>query len=183
MNRTMYQKIRIFLLATLMMLSQSCSVKRGSKNVTLTYPEFDMQAHRGGRGVMPENTISSMMYALDLGVNTLEMDAHVTADGKVILSHDDYINPLITLTPEGKEISASEREKYAFMKMNYDQIRKFDVGSKFFSLYPQQMKMKEHIPLLTDVIDHVQKRIKETGKRQVFYNIEKMLALPDKKIY
>lgn len=51
----------------------------------------DVQAHRGGAGLKPENTIEAMKNALDLGVNTLEMDLQVTADGQVVVSHDKYI--------------------------------------------------------------------------------------------
>ncbi len=50
----------------------------------------DVQAHRGGAGLKPENTIEAMKNALDLGVNTLEFDLQVTADGQVVVSHDPY---------------------------------------------------------------------------------------------
>ena len=45
---------------------------------------FDTQGHRGCRGLMPENTIPSMIYALDLGVVTLEMDIVFTNDCSVM---------------------------------------------------------------------------------------------------
>ncbi len=54
----------------------------------------DVQAHRGGAGLKPENTIEAMKNALDLGVNTLEFDLHVTADGQVVVSHDPYIEDI-----------------------------------------------------------------------------------------
>ncbi len=50
----------------------------------------DVQAHRGGAGLMPENTVEAMKNALDLGVNTLEFDLQVSADGQVVVSHDSY---------------------------------------------------------------------------------------------
>lgn len=52
---------------------------------------IDVQAHRGGAGLKPENTIEAMKHALDLGVNTLEMDLQVTSDGHVVVSHDKYL--------------------------------------------------------------------------------------------
>ena len=137
-----------------------------------SYPAFDREAHRGGRGLMPENTISAMINTVDMGMETLEMDTHITADGKVILSHDEYINPLFSLTPDGKELTKEEARKYVFYKMNYADIAKFDVGSKYYDKFPQQKKMKVSIPLLADVIDSVQNHIKATGKSQVLYNIE-----------
>ncbi len=57
---------------------------------------FDKEGHRGCRGLMPENTIPAMLKALDLGVTTLEMDALITQDEKVILSHDAFFNHEIT---------------------------------------------------------------------------------------
>lgn len=148
------------------------SLNAFAQKATPAFPKFDTEAHRGGRGLMPENTIPAMLNALDLGVTTLEMDTHITADGKVILSHDDAFNPLFALTPDGKEMSKEEAHKYALLKMNYADITKFDVGSKPYSKFPEQKKMKVHIPLLESVIDSVQQYLKVKGKAQVFYNIE-----------
>ena len=138
----------------------------------MPYPVFDREAHRGGRGLMPENTIPAMINTVNLGMETLEMDLHITADNKVIVSHDEYINPLFSLTPDGKEIPKEDNRKYILYKMNYAEIAKFDVGSKPYSKFPDQKKMKVSIPLLADLIDSVQHYIKTSGKRQVFYNIE-----------
>ena len=52
---------------------------------------FDLQGHRGCRGLMPENTIPAMLYAMDLGVTTLELDVVISADGKVVVSHEPWI--------------------------------------------------------------------------------------------
>jgi glycerophosphoryl diester phosphodiesterase len=48
---------------------------------------LDLQAHRGGRGLMPENTLAAFEHALELGVATLEMDVAITADGVAAVSH------------------------------------------------------------------------------------------------
>ena len=53
--------------------------------------QFDTQGHRGCRGLMPENTIPAMINALDLGVTTLEMDAVITKDNKVVMSHEPFL--------------------------------------------------------------------------------------------
>lgn len=136
------------------------------------YPAFDAEAHRGGRGLMPENTIEAMKNAVDLGVTGLEMDTHITTDGKVVLSHDEYINPLFTLTPNGQEISAEEGKKLVLYKMTYADLKKYDTGSKYYSKFPQQKKIKTCMPLLADLIDSVQTYIKAKHKKRVFYNIE-----------
>ncbi|WP_457205217.1 glycerophosphodiester phosphodiesterase family protein [Nocardioides sp. P5_C9_2] len=48
----------------------------------------DLQAHRGGAGLWPENTLEAFGRALALGVSTLELDVHLTADDDVVVSHD-----------------------------------------------------------------------------------------------
>ncbi|WP_223817952.1 glycerophosphodiester phosphodiesterase [Mucilaginibacter rubeus] len=136
------------------------------------YPSFSAEAHRGGRGLMPENTIPAMKNGIDLGVTTLEMDAHITADGQVVLSHDEYINPLFSLTPDGKEISNEEGKNLILYKMKYEDLKKYDVGSKFYSKFPRQKKLKTYMPLLSELIDSVQNYIKVNHKKPVFYNIE-----------
>jgi glycerophosphoryl diester phosphodiesterase len=147
------------------------------------YPAYDREAHRGGRGLMPENTIPAMLNAVDLGVETLEMDTHITADGKVVVAHDDVFNPLFALLPDGKEIPKENGKKYVLYKMNYADIAKFDVGSKPYTKFPQQKKIKVSVPLLGDLIDSVQNHIKIAGKRQVLYNIETKCSKEDDGIY
>ncbi len=49
---------------------------------------FDLQAHRGGAGLWPENTLEAFGRALALGVSTLELDVHLTADDDVVVAHD-----------------------------------------------------------------------------------------------
>jgi glycerophosphoryl diester phosphodiesterase len=159
-------KIYTLTLAGLLLIATSALSQKNAP-----YPAFDNEAHRGGRGLYPENTVAAMLNAVDLGVN-LEMDIHITADGKAIVSHDEYVNSLFTLMPDGKEFTKEVGMRYIFYKMNYTDIAGFDVGSKFYSKFPQQKKMKVGIPLLSDLIDSVQNHIKATGKKQVFYNIE-----------
>jgi glycerophosphoryl diester phosphodiesterase len=55
-------------------------------------PLFDLQGHRGARGLRPENTLPSFEAALDAGVTTIETDLHRTRDGIPVLCHD----PLVT---------------------------------------------------------------------------------------
>jgi glycerophosphoryl diester phosphodiesterase len=141
-------------------------------NQVASFPPFSSEAHRGGRGLMPENTIPAMKSAIDLGVTTIEMDTHISKDGKVFLSHDHYINPLFILDPTGKEIPETDDKKYPLYQMNYSDIRKYDAGTKTNSKFPEQRKLKTYIPLLSELIDSVQNHIKTTGKRQIFYNIE-----------
>jgi len=129
---------------------------------------FDEQAHRGGRGLMPENTILAMLNAIDLGVTTLEMDVVISADKKVVVSHDPYFNENITTLPNGKFLTKKEAQAYLLYTMPYDSISKFDVGMKPHPDFPRQQKIAVHKPLLSDLIKAVETRAK--GKMQ--YNIE-----------
>lgn len=54
--------------------------------------KFDLEGHRGGRNLRPENTLPAMEAGLDNLVSTLETDNHLTRDGVPILSHDPYID-------------------------------------------------------------------------------------------
>lgn len=56
---------------------------------------FDLQGHRGARGLAPENTLPSFELALDAGVSTIETDLHLTCDGWVVLFHDAILSTLI----------------------------------------------------------------------------------------
>lgn len=137
-----------------------------------SFPKFLHQGHRGTRGLMPENTIPSMIKAIEEGSNVVELDVHVTKDNQVVVTHDPYINGSFSLTPNGEEISEEDSKKYVIYQMNYSEIKQFDVGSKVHSEYPEQKKMKAHIPLLGDLIDSVEQFISEKNYPPVIYNIE-----------
>lgn len=54
---------------------------------------FDFSAHRGGRGLRPENTLPSFESGMDLGATELETDTGVTTDGVSLIWHDQFLNP------------------------------------------------------------------------------------------
>ena len=132
---------------------------------------FDKEAHRGGRGLMPENTIPAMLNAIDLDVTTLEMDTHISKDGKVVVSHDPYFNENITTTPEGKSLTKAEASQGILYNMLYDSIAKYDVGLKPYPAFPQQKKIAVHKPLLSALLDETEAYAKQKGK-SIAYNIE-----------
>jgi glycerophosphoryl diester phosphodiesterase len=59
-----------------------------------TADSFNLEGHRGARGLRPENTLAAFGKALTLGVTTLELDTGVTRDGVVVVSHERRISPL-----------------------------------------------------------------------------------------
>ncbi len=158
-------------------LSLSCKAVNQQNNMEAQFPDFSAEAHRGGRGLMPENTIIAMLDAMNYPqITTLEMDTHITKDNQVVVTHDDYLSPGFMLTPEGKEIPASDAKKYAVYQMDYKYLRTFDIGTKVNTGFKEQKKIKTYVPLLADLIDSVQKEIKLKGKKQLFYNIETKCA-------
>jgi len=134
--------------------------------------DFDLEGHRGARGLMPENSIPGFIKALDLGVTTLEMDVVISKDSMVVVSHESYFNSSICLDPQGNEIPKKDEKNHNIFRMDYSEILDYDCGSKFNSQFPDQEKMSTVKPLLSDVIKAVEAHIKGVTKYLVNYNIE-----------
>jgi glycerophosphoryl diester phosphodiesterase len=143
-----------------------------STNTIAQSKKFDAQGHRGCRGLMPENTIPAMLKAIDLGVTTIEMDVVITSDGKVLVSHDAYMNADISTDPNGKFIQPGEQYKYNIYQMTAEEVQRWDVGLKPHPKFPAQERVKAVKPLLSDLIDAVESYVKQQGKRPILYNIE-----------
>jgi len=133
---------------------------------------FDLQAHRGGRGLAPENTLAAFSQALEIGVSTLELDIGVTADGVVVISHDTALNPDHTRDDRGAWLPAAGP---AVRTLTLAQLQRYDVGrinaassygKQFASQRPRDGK---RIPTLAQLFEHVRER---RGADQVQFNIE-----------
>lgn len=135
-------------------------------------PKFDLQGHRGARGLKPENTIPAFLVALDTGVTTLEMDLAITKDRQVIVSHEPWMSSEFCLQPGGKEIGEKEEKKFNIYQMTYEQVKGFDCGVKAHPRFPKQQKIALYKPLLKDVIVAVENHIKSFSQYEVDYNIE-----------
>lgn len=140
----------------LIFLSLSCMTSKVPHSAGFGANSFDKEGHRGCRGLMPENTIPAMLKAIELGVTTLEMDASISKDKKVFLSHEPFFNHEITTKPDGSFISESAERGFNMYEMNYTEIQKFDVGTKPHPRFPQQQKLPAIKPLLSDLFDSVQ---------------------------
>src|SRR6478735_8048590 len=156
----------LLLLATVL----SCASLQ-PKNQTMR-PPFDKEGHRGCRGLMPENTIPAMLKALDLGVNTLEMDVVITADNQVLLSHDPYFNHELTTKPGGSFVIPEEEKELNIFKMTYAETQRYNVGLKPHPRFPTQQKIAVTKPLLAHLIDSVEQYGILKKLPPVWYNIE-----------
>jgi glycerophosphoryl diester phosphodiesterase len=145
--------------------------------------KIDVQGHRGGMALMPENTIAAMINGVKLGVKTLELDVVISGDGKVVVSHDAYMSSDFMRKPDGSDISKGEERGLALYKMTYDSISRYDAGSKPHPRFPDQVKMKTYRPLLTDLIDSVEAYVKLNKLKPVYYNIETKISPAGDGIY
>ncbi|MGA2957054.1 MAG: glycerophosphodiester phosphodiesterase [Thermodesulfobacteriota bacterium] len=132
---------------------------------------FDLQGHRGARGLAPENTLPAFARALSLGVTALELDTAITKDGVVVISHDPSLNPDITRDKFGKWL---EKPGPAIHSLTFDELQQFDVGrlkpyTNYAKLFPEQKAVDgTRIPKLADLFA----LSKKSGNDQVRFNIE-----------
>lgn len=132
---------------------------------------IDVQAHRGGAGIMPENTVEAMLHAIDMGVNTLELDLVLSGDSLVVVSHDSYFHPRYSIRPDSSLVMKEDPREWLY-HMSYEDILKYDVGSRPTEVWPEKACMPAVKPLATDLIDKVEAYTKEKGLTPVRYNIE-----------
>lgn len=131
---------------------------------------FDLQGHRGCRGLMPENSWPAFEKALELGVTTLEMDVVISKDRQVVVSHEPYFLNSYALDPEGKPIEKGENDN--LYTLDYTQIKKYDTGSKGNAAFPEQQKIKTYKPLLSEVLQKAESYCRAHNRPLVAYNVE-----------
>jgi glycerophosphoryl diester phosphodiesterase len=135
---------------------------------------FDLQGHRGVRGLAPENTLLAFDRALALGVTTLEMDLAVTRDGAVVVSHDSLLNPDITRDSAGRWI---EKAGPAIVTLTHEELLKYDVGrirpgTAYAVRFPDQVGADGvRVPTLTEVYALTRRARNDT----VRFNVETKL--------
>src|SRR5688572_23570174 len=95
------------------MIISSCATAQKSA-APKNFPKFYKEGHRGTRGLMPENTIPSMIKAIESGANVIEVDVYTSKDGLVFISHDPMPNVSHTYYEDGSEITAADAKKYIF---------------------------------------------------------------------
>lgn len=133
-------------------------------------PNFDLQGHRGARGLYPENSIEGFLAAVELQVNTLELDVVITKDKKVVVSHEPWISSVICWglndkpVPEGKGLN--------IYKMSYDEVTNYNCGSQPHPDFPLQAKMSTFKPLLSEVVQEAEANVASLELDPVKYNIE-----------
>lgn len=132
---------------------------------------FDIEAHRGGRALFPENTLPSFANALSLGVDTLELDMAVTQDQVIVVSHARGLNPDLARNAAGVYVAPPG---IPFVRLRLEDVKTYDVGqirpgSAYAAQFPQQHAVPgTPIPTLAEVFALVRK----SGDDHVRLNIE-----------
>lgn len=132
---------------------------------------FDIEAHRGGRALFPENTLVSFANALSMGVDTLELDIGVTRDGAIVISHERRLNPDLARGADGNYIAPPGTP---FVQLRLDEVKQFDVGqirpnSTYAAQFPDQRAVQgARIPTLKELVDLVRR----SGDEHVRLNVE-----------
>jgi len=104
---------------------------------------------------------------MDLGVHTLEFDVVISKDHQVIVSHDPYMSHYISTQPDGSLVTEENEKDHNIYKLDYTEIKNYDVGMKHFSRFPEQQKIEVHKPSLKDLIRHTEEK-----NNKILYNIE-----------
>ena len=132
---------------------------------------FDLQGHRGARGLLPENTLPSFARALSIGVTTLETDIAITRDGVLVISHDPSLNPDITRGPDGKFLSGRGP---LIVQTDWAELQRYDVGrinpaSRYAQTFSAQQPVDgTRLPTLAELFALVRK----SGNQQVRFALE-----------
>jgi glycerophosphoryl diester phosphodiesterase len=132
---------------------------------------FDLQGHRGARGLHPENTLSAFAKALSLGVHTLELDLGLTRDGVLVVGHDPRLHPDIARGPDGRWL---EGPGPAIHTLLFTELQAYDVGRlRPGSAYAARFKDQAgadgvRMPRFADVVDLVER----AQNRDVRFNVE-----------
>ena len=144
--------------------------------LALSAAAFDLQGHRGARGLAPENTLPAFERALGIGVTTLELDVGVTGDGVVVIHHDPALNPAITRDAGGQWLAGSKGP--LIRSLTLAQLQAYDVGrinpeapyAKTFNT--QQARDGTRVPTLASLFE----RVKALGAKDVRFNIETKIS-------
>lgn len=135
--------------------------------------QMDIQGHRGCRGLLPENTIPAMLRAIDLGVQTIELDVVITGDREVLVSHEPWMSHKICLDKEGKPIRRQDELSFHnIYNMTLFEAQKYDCGSPGNTSFPEQEKVKLSKPELTELLQTCEEYVRSKRGKPIYYNIE-----------
>src|ERR1700693_2508103 len=129
---------------------------------------FDLEGHRGTRGLAPENTLAAFRRAIEIGVTTIETDMALTRDDVIVISHDPFLNPDVVRGPDGHWLTS---QGPPIRTLTLAELRRYDIGrlnpaSQYAREFPEQRAVDgERFPQLSELF--------ELGKGELLrFNIE-----------
>ncbi len=135
---------------------------------TAAPPKIEVHGHRGARWARPENTLPAFQYALESGVDVLELDMFVTKDNQVVVTHDPFLNPDLCVDEKGGKIKPDIRVRSLTLK----ELKTYDCGRLKNPRFPSQQPVAyTSIPTLKEVFELV-KTSKLSAAKTVRFNIE-----------
>ena len=156
------------LIVALVVLALGVSVISGMPPAVAA-PDFDLQAHRGGRGETTEESLRGFAKALEVGVSTLEFDVVITGDGQPLVWHDPVIEPT-KCTDTAPAFPGDSQYPYVG-KLVHDltlpQIRTLDCGKLLTNFPSAEVVSGNKIATLPEVFD-----LTAAYGADVRYNIE-----------
>jgi glycerophosphoryl diester phosphodiesterase len=135
---------------------------------------FDLQGHRGARGLAPENTLAAFKTALAIGVTTLELDVGLTKDGVLVVHHDRWLGGTTARGPDGSFLSGRGP---LIRALTLSELRGYDVGrlnpqAPYAASFPTQRPADgERVPTLAEVF-----ALARNGGEHVRFNVETTLS-------
>ncbi len=139
---------------------------------------FDLQGHRGARGLLPEHSLIGFAKALAIGVTTLEFDVGITRDATFVVSHEPRLSPNVTRNKRGEWLVAPTP---AIRELSLKKLQQYDVGriapgTRYARRLPHQVGSDGvRIPTLAQVVALTRK----LGNKTVRFNIETKIR-PDR---
>ncbi len=144
----------------------------GDLNAQSGTPAIDLQGHRGARGLLPENSIPAFLRAIDLGVDTIELDVSVTADSQVVVTHEPWFSHEICSKPDGSAIDESEARNLNIYQMTYAEVTQYDCGLLGNPRFPTQTRVAAVKPQLSAAIATAEGHEAPSGPAKLLYNVE-----------
>ncbi len=175
-SRSLRNKLSLSLLAVMSglivsYLTVSCSHTQKTNETSLTPlappTRIEVQAHRGGRGRFPENSMPAFEYAITIGADVLELDLGISKDGELIISHDPALNIEQCVAPGGYKIP----ENMLISTLTLAQIKTYTCGHLPYARFPKQKKLNVSYATLRELFDFI-KASKIPNAKTIGLNIE-----------
>lgn len=113
-----------------------------------------VHGHRGARALRPENTLPAFEYAIEAGVDVLELDLAVTKDNVLVLSHDPEIPDPAHPTYRGERICTGPKLGVPIHSLTLPELKQYDCGGIKNPGFPEQVAVPgTRIPTFDEVLD------------------------------